>query len=155
MIKDLENFKLDLRNFHQKVVPANHTQLCKRIAVRLHQSIVAGCPENPLGTPVDTGWARANWGMHIGRAGVPTTPMGKYDESRSKWESGVSSPISSTSYFNIPEILSAIGAYPFIWIYNNVPYILTLEDGHSSTQAPTGMVANALNTVQTFINNDL
>lgn len=154
MIKDLAKFKMDLTNFYEKVVPANHAQFCKRIAIRLHHDIVVGCPTNSIGTPQDTGWARANWGVFLGREGVPTKPVGKYDPSRSKYVVGASNPIPANAYFNVPAILESVGVAPFIWIYNNVPYIIPLENGHSK-QAPSGMVVNALHSLQTFINKEL
>lgn len=154
MIKGLNDFKMDLDNFYKVVVPQNHLQLCKRIAVRLHQAIVAGCPENPKGTPVDTGWARANWGVKIGRS-VPTKPVGKYEPGRSKYTTGQSNPIPQDSYFgNIENILISAPPFPFIWVYNNVPYIEILEDGDAN-RPPVGMVISALHTVQTFMDNDL
>ena len=144
MIKDLEQFKMDLSNFYKAVVVQEHSKLVKRITIRLHQAIVAGCPENPLGTPVDTGWARANWGVVLGRS-VPTEPVGEHPV-----EGSPVLPVNE--YFkDIVAIVETGREFPFYWVYNNVPYIEALEDGHSTQQAPTGMVANALNAVQTFI----
>ena len=132
-------FKMDLTNFYKVVVPANHTELCKRIAIRLHQAIVAGCPLNPEGTPVKTGWARANWAFAVGMP-CPTQTIG------ARPPEGVTINVVQSS-----AILQTAGPFPLIWVYNNVPYIEVLENGHS-TKAPTGMVANALHSTQTFIN---
>ena len=139
MILGLTKFKMDLTNFKNKVVPGNHLELCKRIAIRLHQSIVAGCPQNPYGTPVDTGWARANWAFYVGM----TPPSQTWGE---RPPEGITINVVQSS-----AILQTAGPYPMIWVYNNVPYIELLEDGHSM-KAPTGMVENALHNVQTFIN---
>jgi hypothetical protein len=140
MITDVMKFKMDLTNFRKVVVPANHRALCVRIAIRLHQSIVAGCAMNPIGTPVLTGWARSNWAFAVGMT-CPTQTIGE----RPPEGSMVITTIQSSA------ILQFAGPYPMIWVYNNAPYIEPLEDGHS-TKAPTGMVANALHATQTFIN---
>lgn len=137
MINDLKKFQLDLKHFAQVVVPETHARYCGDIAYKLHQFVVAGCPENPKGTPVDTGWARANWAVYIGMT-CPTMPIG---------ERGKHSLI-----FDARTMTLSVPKNPFIWVYNNVPYIEKLEDG-SSQQAPTGMVSGALNSLQTYVDN--
>lgn len=144
MIEGVEKFKLDLKHFAEVVVPENHTDLCRRIALNLHANVTNGDPGNPK----DTGWSRANWGVYIGREGVPTKPMGAYPESKA----GQYAPMSTDTYFKPETILSIreLGKFPFIWVYNNVPYIEVLENGHSK-QAPQGMLESALNETQTFM----
>jgi len=137
MLADLKKFQLDLKHFSEVVTPETHARLCGRIAFRLHQYVVAGCPENPKGTPVDTGWARANWAVFIGR-NCPTKPIGERGKHR--------------LIFDATTMTIAVPKFPFIWVYNNVPYIEKLEDGHSQ-QAPTGMVAGALNNIQVYMDN--
>jgi hypothetical protein len=138
MLADLKKFQLDLTHFAQVVVPENHAKLCGRIAFRLHQYVVAGSPGAP-GTPVDTGWARANWGVFIGRK-CPTEPMGVRGQ--------------YNKLFDAASMTISVPRYPFIWVYNNVPYIEVLEDGHSK-QAPTGMMSGALNALQTYVDTKL
>lgn len=144
MIEDLRKFKLDLDHFRNVVVPENHHRLMKRIAIHLHNAITDGTP----GTPKDTGWHRANWGVKIG-ASTPTLDVeGEYPEDKR----GLYQPMPKTAYFDAKAIISManLGPLPFIWIYNNAPGIAALEDGHSK-QAPTGMVAHALNDIQVFM----
>ena len=143
MIRDIEKFKLDLNHFRNVVVPQDFLKYLKSIVLVLHQGIVAGTPGSPNGTPVLTGYARANWGLHIGRSGVPTTPVGERPVEGS-------SPLPVNAYFDVDAILAAAGINDmFFWIYNNVEYIEALEDGHS-LKAPTGMVAHALNNLQGY-----
>lgn len=83
-------------------------------------------------TPVDTGWARANWIPTIGASdntpatGNPTTAIVPAQRNRQE----ASTAALATGY------RLERGA---VFISNNVPYILRLNDG-SSKQAPSGFV---------------
>lgn len=86
-------------------------------------------------TPVDTGWARANWVPSIG------TPRSRTAGSRAAAEDGRIDlgPQSSGQ-------LAVAGGYrlgPAIFISNNVPYINELNSG-SSRQAPAAFVQSAI-----------
>lgn len=146
MIEDLKKFQMDLTRFREVVVPENHEKLMKKITLKLYDELTG---DNP-GTPKDTGWHRANWGVKIGLGTPPTTPVGVYPEEKR----GLYQPMPRDKYFKVENILSItpLGKSPFIWLYNNAPGIMVLENGHSK-QAPTGMLVNALNVVQTEINN--
>ena len=90
--------------------------------------------------PVDTGWARANWAVFIGSE-PPSQPIG-------------TRPPEGTRINVIQDptaVLAATPQYPMIWVYNNVPYIEVLEDGHSK-QAPSGMLEGALLDIQIYMN---
>ena len=86
-------------------------------------------------TPVDTGWARANWVPSIG---FP------------RLEPATDSP---TVAIVPPQVIvqkaatAGIFAYRLeqgsVFVTNNVPYIVELNDG-KSTQAPTGFVQAAI-----------
>ena len=85
------------------------------------------------GTPVDTGWARANWiPSHGGDS--PTTPAG------SKLSVGVAE---AALQAGIGSLLSYKLLSGPVYVTNNVPYILRLNDG-SSTQAAKGFVQAAI-----------
>lgn len=91
-------------------------------------------------TPVDTGWARANW---IPSVTVPVDFEQAVIESRE--DRVASTPASrSTQDSAIAQLASG---YDFgdgsIFISNNVPYI-TILNGGSSTQAPEGFVQIAI-----------
>jgi hypothetical protein len=143
MITDLDKFVLDLKHFQEVVVPENFNSLIKRITLNLYDGITDGHP----GTPKDTGWHRANWGVHIGSTPPTHGAVGMYPEH----ERGKYAPMPRTAYFDVHDIVSItkLPPLPFIWLYNHAPGIEALEDGHSK-QAPTGMVFHALNDLQEF-----
>jgi hypothetical protein len=99
--------------------------------------IVANLKRAPSegGTPVDTGWARANWIPNIGtpKQGVagqrPDSP-----NSASTTEQSTGEAVVATSY-KLEQ-----GS---VHITNNVPYIVFLNEG-SSRQAPRGFVQAAI-----------
>lgn len=79
------------------------------------------------GTPVDTGHARANWVPSIG------SPFG----------GSVAGTSSSEHDAGVAAVLGyKLGDGP-AWVTNNVPYILILNDGHSSQQ-PAGFIERAI-----------
>ena len=84
-------------------------------------------------TPVNTGWARANWVPSVG------TPQ----------EEPVGSPdrvTTAPANAGVREILAWRFAQGLAFIANNVPYIGDLNAG-SSRQAPAGFVQKAIQTV--------
>lgn len=139
MITNLQNFKLDLKHFYEVVTPATHLEFQRRIVIKLHQLIVFRNSQMP-NHPVDTGWARANWGVSLGKP--KTSPIGTYPGQGNK---------TTLSVFDLTGVIAAARPFGIIWVWNNVPYITKLENGHS-TQAPSGMVEGALNDIQTFMN---
>lgn len=93
----------------------------KALALNIH----AGVTEQ---TPVNTGWARANWVPSIGKA--QTEPVGdpeNVDAAASAVAQGIAE-VATWSFDQGP-----------IFIANNVPYIGYLNGG-SSKQAPAGFV---------------
>lgn len=100
-----------------------------QLALDIVANLVAAPSEG--GTPVDTGWARANWQPSIGK----------------RAEAAVGSPDSVTGAAQSAG-LSALLAWKLssgakIYITNNVPYIGRLNRG-SSQQAPAGFVQAAI-----------
>lgn len=111
--------------------------LVERVIRKLVLDIVANLVRAPGdgGTPVDTGWARANW---IPRIGAPLeSPAG----SRAAAEKGL---LPSEQQQGIAAVATGYrlsrGA---VYITNNVPYIVRLDQG-SSKQAPAGFVRRAV-----------
>lgn len=104
---------------------------------RLVLDIVANLTKAPNegGTPVDTGWARANWIPQIG------APVERPAGSRAAAEKGSLPSAQQTG------VASVATGYKLargpIYITNNVPYILRLDQG-SSKQAPAGFVRRAI-----------
>lgn len=100
--------------------------------------IVANLRKAPSegGTPVDTGWARANWIPQIGQ------PFEGTAGSREKAEEGIIDQ--GPAKAGLAAVASTYTANQgTAHITNNVPYILPLNAG-SSKQAPAGFVQTAI-----------
>ena len=107
----------------------------KALALGIVARLVAASSEG--GTPVDTGWASANWVPRIGqRAGITAgeRPKRGNSASRKAQEQGIAQV--ATGYKHN----SGNGK---IIISNNVPYIIKLNFG-SSPQAKKGFVQRAI-----------
>jgi len=107
-------------------VQVDVTKVMKKVAMELHQKIVAK-------TPVDTGIARGNWLVAVARA--PSGKVARIDKQALGSNPGPEA---------ITMALSALSSYDAlteqdIFIVNNLAYIGALEHGHSG-QAPAGMV---------------
>lgn len=101
------------------------------LITRLTLSITS---ELVIATPVDTGWARANW---IPQIGAPLdSPVGQRDAS------GVSSAGARQSIGLASILTYTLNSGP-IFISNNVPYITDLNEG-TSRQAPAGFVQDSI-----------
>lgn len=99
-----------------------------RLALEIHATVVPR-------TPVDTGWARANWTISVGT--FPENPFGE----RIRGE-GVRQAVADSNL-----VTSRILAYNLtlgdVYILNNVPYIGDLNEG-TSRQAPAMFVEMAI-----------
>lgn len=151
---NLKDFQFNLKNFGEKMVPQAHAALVRKIAFEVFKRIVEK-------TPVDTGRARANWGVEVGPAAplfqprpgtINVAPDGTAIK-RNKGETTIEVDRDGTATIRtgLEAIYSADPAKQIIWLMNNLPYIEALEDGHSQ-QAPAGMVEGSLNEIQHFIN---
>lgn len=103
--------------------------IIKKITLDIVANLTAAPSEG--GTPVDTGWARANWVPQIGTA--PTGTVG--------------SPANVTGAPQHAGAVAVAAGYKLdkgpVFISNNVPYILKLNAG-SSQQAPKGFIQAAI-----------
>jgi hypothetical protein len=102
----------------------------KKVALDIVANLVSS-PGNGYGTPVDTGWARANWVPAIG------SPYEGTAGSKKALNLGVQQQAIATVATSY-----RLSQGP-IYISNNVPYIVLLNEG-SSKQAPAGFVQNAI-----------
>lgn len=105
----------------------------ERFVERLVRKITLDITGNLIeSTPVETGWARANWLPSLGEP--ETKPDGVREVGR------VSTGKQAAG-------LAAAAAFRFsdgrVFIANNVPYILRLNEG-SSNQAPAGFIQQAV-----------
>jgi Mrp family chromosome partitioning ATPase len=99
------------------------------LTIEIGAAVVHGPPGN--GTPVLTGFARANWRPSIGApAAVPVTAL---------------DPTGTGTVAKITAIAKRAGINDTVFITNNAPYIGALAGG-SSPQAPAGFVDQAVQT---------
>lgn len=107
--------------------------LMKKVALDIVANLSAAPGEG--GTPVDTGWARANWVPQIG------SPKTSVSGSRAQAEKGL---LPSDQQTGIAQVATSYKlARGPIHITNNVPYIQRLDQG-SSKQAPRGFIRRAI-----------
>jgi len=90
----------------------------------------------PLGTPVDVGWARANWVPSIGAPKI--LDANKRDPTPGDVMARAQLAAQGTN-----EVLSWRPSDGAIFVTNNVPYIGALNAGHSP-QSPRGFVLTAI-----------
>lgn len=90
----------------------------------------------PLGTPIDTGWASANW--------VPSVGEPFIDAAETKDPTpGQVAARARMAERGVNEVLSWRNQDGPIFSTNNVPYIGALNNGHSG-QSPAGFVQAAI-----------
>ncbi|ARB06112.1 tail completion or Neck1 protein [Dinoroseobacter phage vB_DshS-R5C] len=118
-------FAIDLKRFG-KVTEEQATLIFQKIAIDLDTRVV-------LGTPVDSGRARGNWFPSVGSPSAQVD-MNASDKSGSAATAAATSTVSGAKIGDV------------LWLTNNLPYILPLENGWSG-QAPEGMVDLNLNAI--------
>ena len=107
-------------------------QLAERSIKKITLDITANLIET---TPVETGWARVNWIPSVTKSVQGT------DGTRKQAESGSIS--SGKQAAGTAEVLGYKLAAGRVFVTNNVPYILSLNDG-TSEKAPRGFVEAAI-----------
>lgn len=122
----------DFENTQIKAIVQALDKTTEAVVIRLGLNITANLVET---TPVDTGWARANWVPSIGAS--KRTP-----EVRQPTSALVQGQAALQAAGQAGLLSYKIGAGS-VFISNNVPYIGRLNDG-SSTQAPTGFIQAAI-----------
>ncbi len=118
------SFDKDLVNFSKRTgVELDKT--VRKIALELYDGVTKK-------TPVDTGRAKGNWNMSVGRKDISVN------------NSATSTPQGQSA--KRPILIKGAGEKP-IYITNSLPYIYALEHGHSQ-KASAGMVAITVNEVR-------
>lgn len=120
---DIKRVKLEVRESATKEVVA--------LALEIHGQLVDNPPE---GTPIDIGWASANWWPAVGSPATGNT--GRADE-------GSVSGREAQRAAGVTQVLSYQLGQGSIYINNNVPYIDRLNNGWSQ-QSPAGFVDKAV-----------
>ena len=131
--QSLFSFESDLQKFAKKIDVELGTVI-KKVVLELHNKIV-------LRTPVDTGRARASWGIAVDQR--PGAAAVAPPRSKSKGSSGAATAAAKQQQNFVKVADPKTMAYRVWWIFNNLPYIQPLEYGHSQ-QAPAGMVRVSL-----------
>jgi hypothetical protein len=94
-------------------------------------------------TPVDTGWARANWVPSVGKPHGKTEGRAPTSRTKPGTKSGVGDGAITTGTANVIAMTRPERCY----VTNNVPYVAgappSLDSGHS-TQAPRGFIRKAV-----------
>ncbi len=103
------------------LIPIEHERVMRKVALAVDQVVV-------LRTPVDTGRARSNWVVTLGKGTRLEVPPTFFQKSGG---SALASAKIMIAKFRI-QLRS-------LFIQNNVPYIEQLENGRSA-QAPNGML---------------
>lgn len=130
-VHNVREFTLDVRRFMDRVLPEAVIIFHKKISMELLRLIV-------MRNPVDTGRSRNNW-----QAGLATN-----DEGVSAWEGRSVSDVVNTAINNLDQLQ----AYAVVYLWNNVHYIVYLEDG-TSAQAPDGFVGISIAQVEAMFAN--
>ncbi len=105
-----------------------------RAVTRLTLDVTANLTET---TPVDTGWARANWVPSMGQPVLKDLPRDRPDDSQAV--AGATAEQGRAT----AELLAYTLERGKVFVTNNVPYITELNDG-TSRKAPAGFVQQAI-----------
>lgn len=103
-------------------VPEKADRVKKLVAIAVDQAVT-------LATPVDTGRARANWVVGVTTANRTTTDT--------------PTPVGTAAIQRARQAILAAPARQDLYISNNLPYIVKLNEG-SSAQAPSKFVQAAI-----------
>lgn len=128
---------MDLRRFAIRIgkigdnVQKNSEKLIRKVALSVDSTVVTA-------TPVDTGRARSNWQVEIGRAA-----KGVIDAYVPGEEGSTAGPNTQMALALGAAAIATYKAGESIHLTNNLPYIGALNDGHSA-QAPVGFVETAV-----------
>jgi hypothetical protein len=127
---DLKRFAVRIRTLGENV-QNNATALVRKVALSVDATVVSA-------TPVDTGRARSNWQVEIGRPA-----RGVIDAHVPGSEGSTSGPNTQIALALGAAAISTYQSGETIHLTNNLPYIGALNDGHSA-QAPAGFVQTAV-----------
>lgn len=119
---NLEQFNREVNKFAEVLVPKQFSLFIRGLAFKILRGVVRR-------TPVKTGRARGNWQVNVGS--ITSEELERLDKAGNSTIREGGMALAKLRKNGIGQI---------IYIFNNVPYIIDLEDGHSQEQAPVGMV---------------
>jgi len=136
---NVKQFEKDLRTIAREFED-DIELVISNVALRLYAGITKR-------TPVDLGYARANWNLSIGDIDTSTTPRDAWNDGGE--EAATSINDARASQFAQQSVLTT----PRVWITNSVPYIIFLEMGRTKQidQDRGFMVQRTFATVQKAI----
>lgn len=109
-----------------KPIPADRAiRVIRRAMFDIAENVVVGGPFGP-GTPVKTGFARAEW--------IAVLNGGSWKQTGAPGKGSHPDALAGSL-----ALIATAKLGDAVWLLNGVPYIIGLEYGHSS-QAPAGMV---------------
>jgi hypothetical protein len=132
MSRTVFQFKTDLKKFSERV-KLDYDQVVRKVTLDLFGRIVTL-------TPVDTGRARAGWGVSRGTIPSDVPPAIPAGAGQSEQQA------TQAAFANVR--MESANPFTSLFIFNNVEYIEALENGHSQ-KAPAGMVSIAMAAVET------
>jgi len=137
---DVRKFNKELAAFAATLEPQHIVPFTKKIAFQVLEGVI-------FNTPVDTGRARGNWLLEIGsepKEEVDRFGSGAHPEATE----GNVGPAGSAARDAGLGKLSTLKPFVPIYITNNVPYIMALEEGHSKQIQPHQMIKGTLDRVK-------
>lgn len=138
----MSTFTIDVGKFAQKT-GLTLDVIVRKICLDLWRKVVKR-------TPVDTGYARANWMVSIDQ--VPEGLVIQQAPTKIKGQKKTGGRVETIPAPATPPAFISLKAGTVVYIVNNVPYILALEDGHSHTQAPNGMAKVSMLEIKNEVN---
>lgn len=128
---DANEFRKRMRQIGRDV-EENSTKLVRKVALAVDATVV-------LATPVDTGRARSNWQVEIGKAADGTI------DPYAPGEGGNTAGVNAQAAMDQARAkIAQVQHGQEVHITNNLDYIQRLNDGWSA-QAPAGFVEEAVN----------
>lgn len=127
---NLRQFSIRIRKLGSNV-ETNAVKLVRKVALSVDSTVV-------MGTPVDTGRARSNWQVEIGKPARGTVEA--YAPGKEGSTGGQNAQIALALGAGV---IATYKGGESIHLTNNLPYIGALNRGHSA-QAPSGFVETAV-----------
>lgn len=146
MPNDLLQFTAELAKLEASL-GAQSDRFVSGVAVTVANEMISGGRYSP-GTPIDTGFHRANWDSAIGV--VPNRPP-TIDEATAKANPGAGKAAAQSAQERTALGAAGLKVGEILYVANSGPAINRLEFGWSK-QAPSGMIRQALNALQSIAN---
>jgi len=124
---DVRKFNKELAAFAATLEPQHIVPFTKKIAFQVLEGVI-------LTTPVDIGRARGNWQLEVGNE-----PKDEIDTWDKKGNETLTKGLNK---------MTALKPFVPVYITNNVPYIIPLEEGHSPQIQPHQMIKGTLDRVK-------